>query len=91
MEADPIRRIYKHVEALRAMAATLPEEQCGLALIVSLLGEDLQKAAEELDNRQTHARSESGGTNDVRHEFGGLPPLPDAQGAGSPCACESIA
>lgn len=107
MEADPIRRIYDHAEALRTIAATLPEDQCGLALIVSLLGEDLQKVAEEVDNRLAHARRGAGGTDEVSHELGGLPPLPDAQylpgtpmpdmppgdaqGAGRQRTCDSIA
>lgn len=79
MEADPIRRIYEHVEALRTIAAKLPDDQCGLALILSLLGDDLQQTVEKVDSRQGNARPESACIDEVRHELGGQASLPDAQ------------
>ena len=109
MDVDPIRRIYDHAAALRAIAAKLPDEQCGLALILELLGEDLQQAVEGLDKSEGPASRESevDALGDVGHALAAMPPrtdarhllgtpwteLPpdDAQDAGSPCACGSIA
>lgn len=45
MDVDPIGRIYSHA-ALRTIAARLPEEHGDLALILALLGEDLQHCGE---------------------------------------------
>lgn len=46
MDVDPIGRIYSHAAALCTIAARLPEEHGGLALILALLGEDLQHCGE---------------------------------------------
>ncbi|HEU6437402.1 MAG TPA: hypothetical protein VE028_08110 [Nitratidesulfovibrio sp.] len=57
MDVDPIGRIYSHAAALRTIAARLPEEHGGLALILALLGEDLQHCGEALDDTPCAAAS----------------------------------
>lgn len=55
MEADPITRIYTHAEALNTLAEQLPEEQGGLALILTLLGEDIKRCGAEMDDSASKA------------------------------------
>ena len=73
MDVDPIGRIYSHAAALRTIAASLPEEHGGLALILALLGEDLQHCGEALDDTPCAAASAParGGTGAVQ---GDAPP-----------------
>lgn len=59
MEVDPLVRIYTHAEALRTLAHQLPEEQGGLALILNLLGEDLDRCGSELDDSAAKRRRNS--------------------------------
>lgn len=50
MEVDPLARIYTHAEALRTLAEQLPEDQGGLALILTLLGEDIGRCGAKLED-----------------------------------------
>lgn len=49
-EPDPVTRIYTHAEALRSIANLLPEHCAGLALVLTLLGNDLAHCGEALDS-----------------------------------------
>ncbi|WP_027369170.1 hypothetical protein [Desulfocurvibacter africanus] len=59
MEVDPLVRIYSHAEALRTLAEQLPEEQGGLALILNLLGDDLDRCGAELDDKWKPGKREA--------------------------------
>ncbi len=80
MDVDPIRRIYDHAAALRTIAARLPEEHGGLALILSLLGEDLQHCGEALDDAPC---APCAAASAAPHDEPGA-----GQGDGPPWACE---
>ncbi len=49
IETEPIARLYAHVEALRATAEGLPDDQGGLALLLSLQAEDIEAIANRMD------------------------------------------
>lgn len=53
MEADPILRLYTDAEALHTLARSLPEKDEGLALILTLLGDDIARCGEALEARET--------------------------------------
>jgi len=47
---DTIQRLYCAAEALRHLAANLPEDNGGLAFLIGMVGEDVQASARQLDN-----------------------------------------
>lgn len=49
IETEPLARLYSHAEALRATAEGLPEEQGGLALLLSLQAEDIEAIVNRMD------------------------------------------
>lgn len=53
MTADPITRIYAHAEALRTIAAQLTEDHGGLALIMHLMADDIDRCGSDLDGPAT--------------------------------------
>ncbi|WP_027182090.1 hypothetical protein [Oleidesulfovibrio alaskensis] len=50
--SDPIERIYRHAEALRTLAANLPETMGGLSLLLSLLATDLHTCGDTLERQE---------------------------------------
>ena len=51
MGFDVVLRLYACIEALEAVHTMLPEKEGGLAHLLSLLGTDLRKCTEWLDNQ----------------------------------------
>ena len=50
MKNDPVSLVLSDAEAVTALAGLLPEEQNGLARLLALLAEDLQKNGEVLSD-----------------------------------------
>lgn len=50
IETDPLARLHAHVEALRCTAERLPDEQGGLALLLSLQADDIETIAAGMDD-----------------------------------------
>ena len=46
---DPVVRLLLAAEGMRHLAATLPEENGGLARLMDMLGKEVQTCAEQLD------------------------------------------
>ncbi|MBU1040260.1 MAG: hypothetical protein KKF77_04080 [Proteobacteria bacterium] len=49
VETEPLARLFAHVEALRTTAEGLPDEQGGLALLLTLQAEDIEAIANRMD------------------------------------------
>lgn len=58
VESDPLARLYAHVEALRCTAERLPDEQGGLALLLSLQADDIETIVTRMDGDGWHPRPE---------------------------------
>ncbi len=58
VETEPIARLLAHVEALRCTAERLPDEQGGLALILSLQADDIETIATRIDGEGWRPRPE---------------------------------
>ncbi len=49
VDTEPLARLYAHVEALRTTAERLPDDQGGLALLLSLQAADIETIANRMD------------------------------------------
>jgi len=61
VEAEPLVRLFAHAEALRTTAAGLPEEQGGLALLLTLQADDIERLAAQIDDEGWQARPQPDG------------------------------
>jgi hypothetical protein len=50
IQTDPVSRLYLAAEGMRHLAATLPEEDGGLARLMDMLGREVRSCAEQLDD-----------------------------------------
>lgn len=65
VETEPIARLFAHVEALRTTAERLPDEQGGLALLLSLQADDIETIATRIDGEgwQPREKKPDGASN----------------------------
>lgn len=57
LHTDPLTRLMNHAASLAFLAASLPEEQGGLAAILDLMAQDVQLQCEVLDTAEIQGAS----------------------------------